>query len=113
MVTKVSTEEVKHKLEGDQKFYLVDVLLSKSFEGRHIPGAKNVPYGPSFLENFEKEIRVPKDADIAVYCASNGCQLSGLAADMLDKAGYSNVSHFVDGLAGWMQAGYKFETEAA
>jgi len=113
MVKKVSTEEVKENLDNSKDFLLVDVLASNSFETRHIPGAKSIPYSPSFLEDFEKEMSVPKDADIAVYCASNGCQLSTLAADVLDKAGYSNVSHFVDGLAGWMQAGHKFEGEAS
>ena len=58
-------------------------------------------------------MNVSKDANIAVYCASSGCQLSVMAGDVLDKAGYTNVSHFVDGLAGWMKEGYKFEGEAA
>lgn len=113
MVKKVSTEDVKESLDNKKDFLLVDTLASNSFEARHIPGAKSVPYSPTFLEDFEKATSVPKDKNIVVYCASNGCQLSTLAADTLDKAGYSNVSHFVDGLAGWMQAGYKFEGEAA
>jgi rhodanese-related sulfurtransferase len=32
-----------------------------------------------------------------------------LAADALEKAGYTNVKHFVDGIAGWQNAGYSFE----
>ena len=111
MVKTITTEEVKKNLDDKKAFLLLDVLASNSFEGRHIPGAKSVPYGTSFLEDFEKAISVPKDKEIVVYCASNGCQLSVLAANALDEAGYSNVSHFVDGLAGWMQAGYDFESE--
>ena len=113
MVKTTTTKEVKENLDNNKDFLLVDVLSSNSFEVRHIPGAKNVPYGLTFLKDFEEKLGATKDAEIAVYCASSGCQLSVLAADALDGAGYSNVSHFVDGLAGWMQAGYKFEGEAA
>jgi len=77
------------------------------------PGAKSVPYSTTFVQDFEKAMGVQKDKDIVVYCASSGCQLSVLAADALDKAGYTNISHFVDGLAGWMKEGHKFEGEAA
>ena len=113
MVKTITTKEVKENLDNNKDFFLVDVLSSNSFEAKHIPGAKNVPYGPTFLEDFEKTMAVPKDANIAVYCASSGCQLSVMASDVLDEAGYTNVSHFKDGLAGWMQAGHKFEGEAA
>lgn len=112
MVKTITTQEVKEDLDDNKDFLLVDVLASNSFEARHIPGAKSVPYSTTFLEDFEKAINAEKDSNIAVYCASNGCQLSVLAADVLDKAGYTNVSHFVDGLAGWMKEGYKFEGEA-
>ena len=113
MVKTITTEEVKRNLDSKKDFLLVDVLSSNSFEARHIPGAKNVPYGPAFLEDFEKTLGVSKDTNIAVYCASSGCQLSVMAGDVLDEAGYSNISHFKDGLAGWMQEGHKFEGEAA
>ena len=113
MVKTITTKEVKENLDNNKDFLLVDVLSSNSFEARHIPGAKNVPYSPTFLEDFEKAMATSKDTNISVYCASSGCQLSVMAGDVLDKAGYSSISHFKDGLAGWMQAGYKFEGEAA
>ena len=88
------------------------MLSANSFQARHIPGAKNVPYGMDFMTQFQKIAAAPQDAEIIVYCASSGCQLSVLVADMLDKAGYANISHYKDGLAGWQNAGYKFEGEA-
>ncbi len=113
MLKTITTEEVKKKLDSGTEFILLDVLASNSFEARHIPGAKSVPYSTMFLEDFEKTNNVPKDAEIVAYCASSGCQLSSMAADVLVDAGYTNVYHYVDGLAGWMQAGEKFEGEAA
>ena len=113
MAKVITTEELKKKLDGGAQVSLLDVLMENSYEGRHIPGAKSIPYGADFLEKFEKENSVSKDAEIIVYCASSGCQLSVMAADVLEKAGYTNVAHYKDGLAGWQNAGYKFEGEAA
>ena len=112
MVKQITTEELKKKIDNKESFYLIDTLLANSFEARHIPGAKNVPYGTDFKEKFEKEIGAQKDAEIIIYCASSGCQLSVLAADAMEKAGYTNIKHFADGLAGWKNAGYTFEGDA-
>ncbi|PJE64396.1 MAG: rhodanese-like domain-containing protein [Candidatus Ryanbacteria bacterium CG10_big_fil_rev_8_21_14_0_10_43_42] len=112
MAKKISTEEVKSKLDKNENFYLIDTLAANSFEARHIPGAKSMPYGTDFIKQFEQVINAQKDAEIITYCASNGCQLSALAANALEEAGYTNVGHYVDGLAGWQNAGHKFEGEA-
>jgi len=113
MAKKISTEEVKQKLDNKEDFYLIDTLAAKSFEARHIPGAKSVPYGTDFIKQFEQSVGAPKDAEIITYCASSGCQLSALAADALEEAGYTNVGHYVDGLAGWQNTGHTFEEEVA
>ncbi len=111
MAKKISTEEVKNKLDNKENIYLIDTLSANSFEARHIPGAKSVPYDSDFIEQFKKNIDAPKDGEIITYCASSGCQLSTLAADALEKEGYTNVGHYVDGLAGWQDEGYEFEGE--
>lgn len=112
MTKVISTEDLKKKIDEGGNFYLIDVLSPNSFDGRHIPGAKNVPNGPGFIEKFEKEIGAPKDAEIVVYCSSATCMASVRAADTLEKAGYTNITHYKDGLAGWLNAGYKFSTES-
>lgn len=111
MAKSITTQELKAKIDGGKKdYYLVDVLMPNSFEGRHIPTAVNVPYSAEFLKEFEAKVRASKDAQIIVYCASSGCQLSVLAAAELEKAGYADVYHYADGLAGWQNAGYEFES---
>jgi len=112
MIKTITTEEVKENLDNKKDFLLVDTLSKNSFEGKHVPGAKNIPYSPTFLKDFEEAVTIPKDTEIVVYCASSGCQLSVMSADVLNEAGYTNVSHFKDGLAGWMQAGYELEGAA-
>lgn len=113
MAKTLTAEELKNKIDSGADFYLVDVLSANSYQARHIPGAKNVPLSADFVEQFEKQIGAAKDAEIIVYCSSSTCQASPKAASMLEEAGYTNVSHFKDGLAGWQEAGYKFEGEAA
>ncbi len=112
MAKQITTQELKAKIDSGKKdYYLIDALMLNSFEGRHIPTAINVPYGGEFLKDFAAKVNAPKDAQIIVYCASSGCQLSHLAAVELEKAGYTNVYHYADGLAGWQDAGYQFESQ--
>ena len=110
MAKQITTSELKAKIDSGQKdYYLVDTLMANSYGARHIPTAVSVPYGAEFLKEFESKTKAPKDAQIIMYCASSGCQLSVLAAAELEKAGYTNVYHYADGLAGWQDAGYQFE----
>jgi len=110
MTKKITTQELNAKIDSGKKdYYLVDVLMQNSFESKHIPTAINVPYEVGFLKEFEAKVHAPKDASIIVYCASSGCQLSHMAAANLEEAGYTNVYHYVDGLAGWQNAGYSFD----
>ncbi|TSC75071.1 MAG: hypothetical protein G01um101430_572 [Parcubacteria group bacterium Gr01-1014_30] len=112
MAKVIITKELKDKIDGGEDFYLIDALSPDSFEARHIPGAKNVQNGQEFLSQFEEQVKAAKDAEIVIYCSSATCMASVQAAATLEKAGYTNVAHYKDGLAGWQDAGYKFEGEA-
>lgn len=105
----VTTEELKKNIDAKAAPYLIDVLAPESFAARHIPGARNVRKGADFVERFAKEIAAPKDAEIIVYCSSNTCTASPLMGEALEAAGYTNVAHYKDGLAGWQNAGLAFE----
>lgn len=107
----ISTEELKKKLDaGEANFVLVDVLSKEKYAARHVPGAKNIPETPDFAKTLEAVLQVPKDTQIAVYCTSNTCQASVRTADALEKAGYTNVLHYKDGIAGWQEAGLPLES---
>jgi rhodanese-related sulfurtransferase len=108
MTKVITTEELKKKIDEGGDFHLIDTLSSSSFEARHIPGAKNIPNSPTFVEDFEKEIGVQKDAEIITYCSSSECMASVHAANALEAAGYTQVMHYKDGLTDWRDAGYSF-----
>ena len=66
-VATISREELRDKIEGSEKFVLVDVLDGQLYEHSHLPGAINVP-----LEEIEaaRENIPDKDTEIVVYCMS-------------------------------------------
>ena len=108
MAKVITTEELKKKIDAKENFYLIDARGENGFKAMHIPGAKNVPNTPDFLDKFEKEVGAPKDAEIIIYCGSAACMASVEAAQTLEKAGYTNVVHHKDGVAGWQLVGYEF-----
>ncbi len=103
----ISATDLKGKLNsGDIE--LVDVLSEESYNKIHIPGSKNIP-----LDQIEKkaEEELPdKNAKIVVYCASDSCMASPKAAKKLESMGYQNIIDFEDGLEGWKNAGFEFES---
>ncbi|MCH7850804.1 MAG: rhodanese-like domain-containing protein [Nanoarchaeota archaeon] len=103
----INVEELKKKIDSDEKFRLINVLSKNSFDGQHIPKSINIP-GSELEERSTKELP-DKDEEIIVYCASKTCQASPHAVKKLEELGYTNVTDFEDGLAGWQDAGYKFE----
>ena len=107
MAETVSTDELKKKIDSNADFVLVDVLSESSYGARHIPGAKNIPKG-EIGERAPKELP-DKEKEIIVYCSSSTCAASPQAAEKLKEMGYTNVKHYKDGLAGWQEAGNKFE----
>jgi rhodanese-related sulfurtransferase len=80
---------------------LVDVREDNEWEKSRIPGAIHV--GRGVLE-IGIESRVPeKSTPIVVYCQSG--RRSAVAADVLMKMGYTNVSSLAGGLSAYQAAG--------
>ena len=101
----VQTHDV---LQQNKNAVYIDVRTQPEFENGHVPGAVNIPVmfpdpatrrmtpNPDFLQNVESSY--PKDKTIIV-----GCQMGGrsqFAAEMLDQAGFSDVSNMQGGFGG-------------
>ena len=54
--------------QNDRRFVLVDVLPRSSYEEGHLPGALSLPLAE--IEGRAGAVLPDRDADIAVYCAS-------------------------------------------
>ena len=80
---------------------LVDVREDNEWTRSRIPGAIHV--GRGVLE-ISIESRIPqKSTPIIVYCQGGG--RSAVAADVLGKMGYTNVSSLAGGIAAYQAAG--------
>jgi rhodanese-related sulfurtransferase len=101
-IREIGIAEVKRKLDSGQYFPLVDVREeSEWFKGR-LPGA--VHLGKGVLERDIEKAIPDLDAEIVLYCG--GGFRSALAADNLQKMGYSRVFSMKGGWRAWNEAGF-------
>src|ERR1700757_4295811 len=101
-IRETNADEVKAKLDRGDKFLLVDVREESEFAKDHLPGA--VHLGKGVIERDVEE-RVPDpNAPIILYCG--GGFRSALAADNLQKMGYTNVLSMDGGIRTWREKGY-------
>ena len=79
---------------------LIDVREDSEFETAHAHGAKHMGRGVidrDIVQNFTE-----KDTELILYCG--GGYRSALAADMIQKMGYTNVWSMAGGWAAWQEA---------
>ena len=101
-VRETTVEAVKARLDRGEKFHLVDVREESEYARDHLPGA--IHLGKGVIER-DVEQRLPDPgAEIILYCG--GGFRSALAADNLQKMGYTNVSSMDGGYRGWKDKGY-------
>jgi len=101
-VRETNVDEVKKRLDRRDKFILVDVREESEYAKDHLPGA--IHLGKGVIER-DIEARVPElSAEIILYCG--GGFRSALAADNLQKMGYTNVISMDGGIRGWREKGY-------
>jgi len=76
----------------------VDVRTPPEHASGHVAGSVNVP-----LTRFAARLRdLPKDRPLIVYCA--GGYRSSIAASLLQREGFSDVSEIAGGIAAWQAA---------
>src|SRR3989442_14367604 len=96
-VRETDVDAVKKRMDRGEKFLLVDVREESEFARDHLPGA--VHLGKGVIER-DVEQRVPDtNTPLILYCG--GGFRSALAADNLQKMGYSNVLSMDGGIRGW------------
>jgi len=111
MSTTITLEELQAKLTGGEEIVLVEALPATYFEEAHLPGAINIPHDE--VDALAPQLLFDRDAQIVVYCASGPCRNSGLAADRLERLGYTTVRDYHEGKAEWIEAGLPIESGAA
>jgi rhodanese-related sulfurtransferase len=104
-VREVTVDQVKAKLDRPEKFILVDVREESEWAKDHLPSA--IFLGKGIIER-DIEQKVPETgAELILYCG--GGFRSALAADNLQKMGYTNVFSMDGGIRGWRESNYPLE----
>jgi rhodanese-related sulfurtransferase len=105
-VKEVTVDDVKVMLDRGEKFLLVDVREESEFAKDHLPAA--IHLGKGVIER-DIEQRVPDTgAKLVLYCG--GGFRSALAADNLQKMGYTNVMSMDGGIRVWREKQYPLTT---
>jgi rhodanese-related sulfurtransferase len=101
-IREIGIADVKRKLDAGERFHLVDVREESEWAKGRLPGARHL--GKGVLERDIEKAIPDTQAEIILYCG--GGFRSALAADALQKMGYSRVYSMDGGWRGWNEAGY-------
>lgn len=100
----LSTEALERKIDGREKFALVNVLSRNDFESTQIPGAKNIPLETLNFATQVEQLTGDKDRTVVLYCASQECPASTNAATQLEAAGFTDVLVYKGGAKAWQES---------
>ena len=104
-IRETNVAEVKARVARGEAINLVDVREESEWARGHLPGA--IHLGKGILER-DVETRFPDPTTpVVLYCG--GGYRSALAADNLQKMGYTNVLSMDGGYRGWREAGGEVE----
>jgi rhodanese-related sulfurtransferase len=95
-------QTTKKKLDAGEQMILVDVREESEWARGHIPNA--IHLGKGIIERDIEKAIPEKGATVVLYCG--GGFRSALAADNLQKMGYSNIISMDGGWRDWTQAGF-------
>lgn len=104
-IREVTVAETQTRLEQNRSAKLIDVREDNEWEAAHAAGA--IHLGKGIIER-DIETTVPdKDTELILYCG--GGYRSALAADTLQKMGYTNVHSMAGGWKAWKESGAEIE----
>jgi rhodanese-related sulfurtransferase len=104
-VKECTVDDVRARQAAGASFVLVDVREESEFAAGHVPGAVHI--GKGVIER-DIEAKVPDPATpLVLYCG--GGFRSALAADALQKMGYTNVISMDGGWRAWTEKGLPVE----
>jgi rhodanese-related sulfurtransferase len=104
-VRETTPEEVRRRQERGERFYFVDVREDNEWDRGRALGALHL--GKGVIERDVEKAIPDHDAEVVLYCG--GGYRSALAADALQRMGYTNVISMDGGWKRWKELGYPTE----
>jgi rhodanese-related sulfurtransferase len=102
-IREVTVEETRARLSRGAR--LIDVREDNEWEAGHAQGAEHI--GRGIIERDIETLVPEKEAELILYCG--GGYRSALAADNLQRMGYTNVYSMAGGWKAWKEAGAPVE----
>ena len=104
-VRETTVDEIKARLDRQDKFVLIDVREDREYDLDHISGAVHLGKGiiERDIEGKYPDVHTP----LVLYCG--GGFRSALAADNLQKMGYTDVLSMDGGIREWREKKYPLE----
>lgn len=100
-VTDIVQAELVQRIKANRAGLILDVRSAEEYAEGHIPGAINIPHDQ--LESRIAEIGAHKNKDVVLYCRSG--VRAGIAATILQSAGFSKLLHLAGDMSGWSSNG--------
>lgn len=102
-ISETDVATVYARMQNGEELTILDVREESEFAAGHIPGALHLSKG---IIERDIETRFPdRSQELILYCG--GGYRSALAADNLQRMGYTNVISMDGGMRAWRDAGHK------
>jgi len=103
MTRVIDRKELQTELSKKPPPVLLEALPAKYYLDGHLAGALHFPHDRA--RSLAPLLIADKTRAIVVYCASDICQNSHIAASMLEGLGYADVSVYAGGKKDWTEGG--------
>lgn len=104
-VLSVSPEELRRLLRDENNLVLMDVRLPEDHERKTLPGAvNNCVFEVAFLERLPT-LLADKATPVCLFGESASSHEAAMAAEKLDRAGYTHIYRLDGCLSAWCTAG--------
>ena len=100
-IREVTVEQTIRRIDADPSAKLIDVREDDEWRAGHAEGASHL--GKGIIERDIEKTVPDKSSELILYCG--GGYRSALAADVLQKMGYTNVFSMAGGWKAWEESG--------
>lgn len=107
MTVTITRDELRDALAAGT-VVLLDTLPAGYYEQAHLPGALNLV--ESDVARRAAELVPDLATPVVTYCSNAACGNSKAVAALLERAGYTDVRTYRDGIQDWVGAGLPVET---
>ena len=104
-IKEVTVAQTQQRLEQNPVAKLIDVREDNEWDSAHAAGA--IHLGKGIIERDIESTVPDKATELILYCG--GGYRSALAADVLEKMGYTNVFSMAGGWKAWRDSGGEIE----